>query len=79
MEVFRHLHDQFQRSGPGTSFDLPVMGIADPDHVAELLLCQSAGLSQLTQSQAKVFHMNFVVLMSVPPISFEICVSAANP
>ena len=39
MEVLRHLHDQLQRSVPGTGFDLPVMGIADPDHVAELFLC----------------------------------------
>jgi hypothetical protein len=32
------------------------MGIADPDHVAELFLCQSAGLSQLAQQ-----------LLSLPP------------
>lgn len=29
MEVLRHLHGQLQRSGPGTGFDLPVMGIAE--------------------------------------------------
>ena len=39
LEILRHLNDQLQRSGAAASFNFTVMGITDPDLVAELFLC----------------------------------------